>query len=238
MYSYKHIRHALCVLITFCVATTLWGGSHECCVGQQSRVNTAKDEILVTSTVLMQLFLHLPGELKSMPPFAGCVAVVNRPLSETSAWWRGGGERLVSFDEAAITEYRVFQDLILKDLPPAYEAQREAIEMRLTTPNLIKCMDVHFHNFIVQQWKPAALAELQPKLDQVEKDLKALDLPVDASLTIAEVLTEVMCQVLSLVSFRNLLVRSDWCSLGTHLKFYPNVEISWRSIVDRRSENP
>jgi hypothetical protein len=122
----------------------------------------AKDEILDISTVSMQLFLHLPGELKSMPPFAGCVAVVNRPLSETSSFWRGGGERIVSFQEAAITEYHLFQDLILKKLPPAYEARREAIEKRLTTPNLIKCMDVHFHNFIVQQWKPAALAELQP----------------------------------------------------------------------------
>jgi hypothetical protein len=175
----------------------------------------------------MQLFLHLPGELKSMPPFAGCVAVVNRPLSESSAWWRGGGERLVSFDEAAITEYRVFQDLILKDLPPAYEAQRKAIEMRLTTPNLIKCMDVHFHNFIVQQWKPAALADLQPKIDQVERDLKALGLPVEG-LTIAEVLTEVMRQVLSLTFFK-FLVRSDWCNLEALLQILSKRDLALNS---------
>ena len=123
-------------------------------------------------------------ELKAMPRFRGCVAVVNRTEVDGS----------LTLAQAATAEQQFFQEKVFAKLPSCFEAQRKLLESCCGLPQLVQMMDAAFHDFICQSWKPAALQGLGPQINKVQADLHALGAPL-STLTTKEVLLEVYQQV-------------------------------------------
>lgn len=92
-----------------------------------------------------------------MTKLAGCVAVANRNHTDHLNLLEGEAE-----------EQRVFAAM-LEDPAEYYAAPETAVKLQknMTVKQLILQLDVLFHNFIVQRWKPAALACLAPLQQQV-----------------------------------------------------------------------
>jgi hypothetical protein len=158
-------------------------------------------------------------EFKKLPAFAGCVAVVNYPMILGQA----------NFEEAAKEEEQHFKRVVFDHLPPAYHNRAEEISKNMSIPTLIRRMDAHFHSFIVGQWKPAALSDLQPDLDKVEQQLKELGAPIE-ELTYEDVVKQVM----SRVSSTNPCVNNTrWPSCVRPTFFFPFLPVG-RRFVSRK----
>ena len=106
--------------------------------------------------------VHLEG-------LAGCVAVTNRDCTDR-----------ISLAQADSVERHVFEAM-LKDPADAFapEEVQKVLQQNMGSRQLILKLDAMFHSYIVQHWKPAALANLHLVIDKTKRSIADLGTEVE-----------------------------------------------------------
>ena len=134
--------------------------------------------------------LRQSAENEHLEGLAGYVAVASRDCTDR-----------VSLREADSVERQVFEAM-LADPAEAFapaEVQKH-LRQNMGSKQLIMKLDEMFHNHIVQQWKPAALRQLQDVSDETEASIADLGMPAE-TLTKQDVMRYIQQQVKSVAAF-------------------------------------
>ena len=122
-----------------------------------------KSDLVRTEPEVVKLFDRILGEVSAaadnrlLEGLAGCVAVANRNHTDH-----------VSLVEAELEEPTIFANL-LADPAPFYATpeNKQRLQQNMTIGQVIVQLDKLFHRFIVERWRPAALAFLAPLKQEV-----------------------------------------------------------------------
>ena len=122
-----------------------------------------KSDLVRTEPEVVKLFDRILGEVSDaadnslLEGLAGCIAVANRNHMDH-----------VSLVEAELEEPTIFADLLADPAPFYADPQiKEQLQQNMTIGQLIVQLDKLFHRFIVDKWRPAALAFLAPLEQEV-----------------------------------------------------------------------